>query len=232
MVGHGARLGEGAFLGMLSFLPPGTVVGPGSRWLGNPATEQPATLDDDGEADTGSEGDPTAVGAAWGWVGWLDGLVEVWLLTGPAILTLATFLLLEANAETEAGKWFVEPRRWALAAALLVMLKPIKLWVALHAKWALVGTLEAGLYPRAGPRMRRKRVWDRLLTELQLTVLPDMQGSPLLPAWLRACGARIGAGCCIQTPFFSEPDLCHVGAGVSLGEGAELQAHLVQGDQP
>jgi len=266
VVGPGSTLLQGAFLGMLSYLPAGTTAEPGTRWIGNPATQLPASREADSDDAEDDEVPTPGLGLSALWIGPAGWLAEAWVIASHAGIILALWTLREiikcvvdppAAAGTSAvaalwgllvgassasplpedlwawrapESWRAPLGNWRLVLLLaLAMLKPIKLAVAWFAKWMLVGTLEEGSYPRDGPLCRRKVVLDALMTDLQLTVLPDLLGTPLMPAWLRAVGAQIGPGCCIQTPFFSEPDLARVGAGVCLGEGSELQSHRVEG---
>jgi non-ribosomal peptide synthetase-like protein len=51
-------------------------------------------------------------------------------------------------------------------------------------------------------------------------------GTPLLTAWLRSMGARIGRGAWLETYWLPESDLVRVGAGATVNRGCVVQTHL------
>jgi non-ribosomal peptide synthetase-like protein len=51
-------------------------------------------------------------------------------------------------------------------------------------------------------------------------------GTPLLTAWLRAMGARVGRGVWCETYWLPEGDLVRLGDGAAVGRGTVLQTHL------
>jgi len=66
--------------------------------------------------------------------------------------------------------------------------------------------------------------------ELELLVLgifsPLLAGTPYMPLWYRAMGARIGRRVCLTDGFLMEPDLINIGNNASV-EGV-LQTHLFE----
>ena len=49
---------------------------------------------------------------------------------------------------------------------------------------------------------------------------------PLLTAWLRTLGARIGRGVWLETYWLPESDLVRLGDGATVNRGCVLQTHL------
>jgi non-ribosomal peptide synthetase-like protein len=81
----------------------------------------------------------------------------------------------------------------------------------------------------------RYRLWGRVYLQLwatdialALTPLPALSGSPLLPAYLRLLGARIGRNCHIGTSAISLPSLVRVGDNASIGYGVCVRPWVVE----
>ena len=51
-------------------------------------------------------------------------------------------------------------------------------------------------------------------------------GTPLLTAWLRTLGARIGRGVWLETYWLPEADLVRLGDGATVNRGCVVQTHL------
>ncbi|SEM36662.1 Pls/PosA family non-ribosomal peptide synthetase [Rhodococcus maanshanensis] len=74
------------------------------------------------------------------------------------------------------------------------------------------------------------RLWmvDHLML---LAPMPVLSGSPLMAPFLRALGARVGAGAHIGTSTVSFPSLVTIGAGASLGTNTDVRPWRVVGRQ-
>ncbi|GAA1027322.1 MULTISPECIES: Pls/PosA family non-ribosomal peptide synthetase [Amycolatopsis] len=82
----------------------------------------------------------------------------------------------------------------------------------------------------AGIRPGRYRLWGLVylrlwLLDLILAVgpMPVVSGSPLMPAYLRALGARVGGRATIATSSVTLPTLVRIGRNASIGYGAVLR---------
>ncbi len=93
------------------------------------------------------------------------------------------------------------------------------------AKWLLVGRFQPGRYPVWGWFYCR---WWLLRKIFAISPMNYLAGSPLLPAYARLLGARIGRGCHIGTAFLHLPDLIEIDDRASLGYEAEIQPFFVE----
>jgi non-ribosomal peptide synthetase-like protein len=75
-------------------------------------------------------------------------------------------------------------------------------------------------------------VWRNELSDSFVEVLAApwfaraVAGTPVLNAWFRLMGARIGRGVWCETYWLPEIDLVTLGNGVSVNRGCVLQTHL------
>ena len=81
----------------------------------------------------------------------------------------------------------------------------------------------------------RYRLWGRVYVQLwatdlalALAPLPVLSGSPLLPAYLRMLGARVGRDSHIGTSAISLPSLVRIGDGASIGYGVHVRPWVVE----
>ncbi|GAA2266366.1 MULTISPECIES: Pls/PosA family non-ribosomal peptide synthetase [Kitasatospora] len=82
-----------------------------------------------------------------------------------------------------------------------------------------------GWYPLWGVTYLRFWLYTKILA---LTPVGLLAGSPLLPAFLRLLGARVGHGCHVSAPI-PLPPLVELGDEVSVGYGVRVQAYAVEG---
>ncbi|MFC9789265.1 Pls/PosA family non-ribosomal peptide synthetase [Rhodococcus sp. NPDC127528] len=92
--------------------------------------------------------------------------------------------------------------------------------------------LSAGIGPG------RYRLWSTTYLRLwmvdhlmMLAPMPVLSGSPLMAPFMRALGARVGAGTHIGTATVSFPALVTIGAGASLGTNTDVRPWRVVGRQ-
>jgi non-ribosomal peptide synthetase-like protein len=57
-------------------------------------------------------------------------------------------------------------------------------------------------------------------------LIGSIGGTPLLSAWLRTMGARIGRGVWLETYWLPEADLVRLGDGATINRGCVVQTHL------
>jgi non-ribosomal peptide synthetase-like protein len=106
---------------------------------------------------------------------------------------------------------------WSVGA--LVALPPAMLVINVAAKWLLIGRYKPG----------RHRLWGWFylrwwLAERIASLAPTgfLAGTPVLPAYLRLLGARIGLEVYLGSDDIGAPDLVHIGDGASIGDDATL----------
>jgi len=103
----------------------------------------------------------------------------------------------------------------------------------LGARWLLVpffvrlcaADIRPGRYPLWSMTFVRLWAMDVLLG---FAPLPVLSGSPFMPGFLRALGARIGEDVHIATSAVSMPTMLAVGPGASLGYGVEVRPWTVE----
>ena len=99
---------------------------------------------------------------------------------------------------------------------------PSMLLISIAVKWLVVGKLKPGKYPLWG--LYYCRWWTANLFQ-QLGWPHMFSGTPLMSAYYRAMGARIGRECQIMTPIASGHDLLSIGDRASVG----IETHLATG---
>jgi non-ribosomal peptide synthetase-like protein len=143
------------------------------------------------------------------------GLAQVGVLYALLVLVgLPTAAVLNARPGPVDPAWLVQVGATlvgtSLAAAFLL---PIV------ASRTLGARLRPGTYPLWS--LAYLRVWTVQLL-LRGAPLAVLTGSPLLPAYARLLGARVGPGAHLGTSSLGIPSLTEIGAGASLGYGAEV----------
>jgi non-ribosomal peptide synthetase-like protein len=95
------------------------------------------------------------------------------------------------------------------------------------AKWLLAGRFRA-----ADRALWTSFVWRNELADTFVEVLAApwlvrfAAGTPLLNAWLRTLGAKIGRGAWVETYWLPEYDLVRLGDGATVNRGCVVQTHL------
>ncbi|MEV4326818.1 Pls/PosA family non-ribosomal peptide synthetase [Microbispora rosea] len=92
----------------------------------------------------------------------------------------------------------------------------------------LARPLTAGVRPGRYPlwSVTYVRLWALQLL-LSVSPLPLLSGSPMMGAYLRLLGARVGAGAAVATGDVNLPAMLRIGAGASVGYRSSLHAWLV-----
>ncbi|WP_240796549.1 Pls/PosA family non-ribosomal peptide synthetase [Streptomyces sp. RFCAC02] len=227
-----ARVGDGAFVGNSGIVGPDRGVAPraligvlattppavpaSSSWLGNPPLPLQRTPEPT---------DPSRTYAPTTRLRAARAAVEL-CRTVPVVLDAAirltvTYALLLA--------W--EHGGPALAAALcgpvLTAAGLAAATVTTAAKWLLTGRFEPGRHPLWSAFVWRDELYDTFVETLAVPwfVRPAL-GTPLLTAWLRTLGARVGRRVWCETHWLPEPDLVRLGDDTAVGRGCVLQTHL------
>jgi non-ribosomal peptide synthetase-like protein len=105
---------------------------------------------------------------------------------------------------------------------------PALLALSVAAKWILIGRYRPGVYPLWG--WYYLRFW--LVRRFQMiTGSAFLAGTPLFSLYLRAMGAKVGAGCTVSTPSFGIFDLLTIGDDTSIGVESQLLGYRVEDGQ-
>ncbi|GAB3960010.1 hypothetical protein GCM10027614_80750 [Micromonospora vulcania] len=227
-----ARIGKQAFLGNSGMAAPGHSVPKrglvgvlssapfkakkGSSWLGAPPMPLRRTVE---EADTSRTFDPPVRLKLARAAIELCRIVPVMCAASLAVGVLAVL----AFAWRTAGWWAA-----ALAAGpVLLGAAIVAAALATVAKWLLVGRFRV-----AERALWTSFVWRNELADTFVEVLAApwlvrfATGTPLLTAWLRTLGAKIGRGVWLETYWLPEYDLVRLGDGATVNRGCVVQTHL------
>jgi non-ribosomal peptide synthetase-like protein len=208
-------LGDDSLVGVLS-TPPQSSAG-GTSWLGLPALELPRVSESTDPARTTNP--PAHLVVARSAVE----LVRLLLPTSVSVVLGALVLLaLESIASAHGLAWCVVSAPALLAAAGVGAVA-----FTVGAKWLLMGRYEAGGHP-----LWSFFVWrDELMNTLQEDLagpwlLSAALGTPLIPAYLRAMGTRVGKGLWCDSLAITEFDLVDLGHGCAINRWACVETHL------
>lgn len=227
-----ARIGKQAFLGNSGMAAPGRSVPKrglvgvlssaprkakkGSSWLGAPPMPLRRTVE---SADTSRTFDPPLRLKLARAAIELCRIVPVMCAAALAAGVLAALAIVGQTA----GWWAA-----ALAAGPVMLVAAIAAaTLATAAKWLLVGRFRV-----ADRALWTSFVWRNELADTFVEVLAApwlvrfATGTPLLTAWLRTLGAKIGRGVWLETYWLPEYDLVRLGDGATVNRGCVVQTHL------
>jgi non-ribosomal peptide synthetase-like protein len=150
------------------------------------------------------------------------GLVEVCRIV-PVILS-ATLAALVLAALAGTGSWWLAA---LVAGPVLALAGTVAATVAVVAKWTLVGRLGATEHPLWSSFVWRNELADSFVELLAVPwLVGPATGTPVLSAWQRAMGARIGRGVWLESYWLPETDLVTLGDGATVNRGCVVQTHL------
>ena len=223
VVPPGTELGEGSLVGVLSLPPagPGEAARANTSWMGSPAILLPRR-----QASTPFPDQRTFCPTRKRRL--TRGLIEILRVTLPP----AGFILVTTTVVTAAlALW----NRVGLGATLLLLpLVYAACCVAaalavVAAKWLVMGRYRPFEHPLWSVFVWRLEFVNGLYEFLTTPLLLEaLQGTPLLPWYLRLLGARIGRRTYIHTTGFLEWDLVEVGDEAIVNEDCVLQTHLFE----
>ncbi|MDG4757277.1 Pls/PosA family non-ribosomal peptide synthetase [Micromonospora sp. WMMD710] len=227
-----ARIGKQAFLGNSGMAAPGRSVPKrglvgvlssapfkakkGSSWLGAPPMPLRRTVQ---AADTSRTFDPPVRLKLARAAIELCRIVPMMCAGALAIGVLAVLALV-----WRAAGWWAAP---LVAGPVLLGAAIVAAAVATAAKWLLVGRFRV-----ADRALWTSFVWRNELADTFVEVLAApwlvrfATGTPLLAAWLRTLGAKIGRGVWLETYWLPEYDLVRLGDGATVNRGCVVQTHL------
>ncbi|WP_435830196.1 Pls/PosA family non-ribosomal peptide synthetase [Saccharopolyspora shandongensis] len=227
-----ARIGKQAFLGNSGMtaagrsVPKRGLVGvlsstprkakKGSSWLGMPPMPLRRSID---EADASRTFAPPLRLKIARAVVELFRFVPVALSVALAVLVLAALAFLHA----EGGPWLAA----LLAGPVLLAAGLLACAVTTAVKWLLVGRYRADERPLWSSFVWRTELADMFVEVLAVPwLIGSVGGTPLLTAWQRSMGAKIGRGVWLETYWLPESDLVRLGDGASVNRGCVVQTHL------
>ncbi|MGW5652445.1 Pls/PosA family non-ribosomal peptide synthetase [Streptomyces humi] len=209
MTAPGRSVPDGGLVGVLSATP--KKAKKGTSYLGLPPVKLPRSA---------ADGDQSRTYEPPARLLWARALVEtcriVPVLCSVALagLTVAALCALGAWAPLLSGLVLLG----AGAAAGLV---------SVLAKWLLVGRHRSGEHPLWSSFVWRNELADTFVEVLAVPWLAgSVPGTPLMTAWLRGLGARVGKGVWVESYWLPETDLVTLEDAATVNRGCVLQTHL------
>ncbi|MGW7212594.1 Pls/PosA family non-ribosomal peptide synthetase [Streptomyces collinus] len=209
MTAPGRSVPDGGLVGVLSATP--KKAKKGTSYLGLPPVKLPRAA---------AGGDQSRTYAPPARLLWARGLVElcrivpVFCSAGVAVLTMAALCAL--------GPWAP-----LLSGLVLLAAGGGAALVSIVAKWALVGRHRSGEHPLWSSFVWRNELADTFVEVLAVPWLAGaVPGTPVMTAWLRGLGARIGKGVWVESYWLPETDLVTLRDAATVNRGCVLQTHL------
>ncbi|WP_340540572.1 Pls/PosA family non-ribosomal peptide synthetase [Nocardioides sp. GXZ039] len=220
MAAPGRRVPKASLVAVLSAAPQRRRASKGESWLGSP----PAPLRRSADAaavDHRTFDPPTRLRV-------YRALVEVCRLV-PAMVAFGLAGLVAAGvvALLGDGTGLAVVVALLLTGPLLIAAGLAAALVTVLAKWLLIGRLKPGSHP-----LWSGFVWFNELSDTFVEVVAApwfaraVSGTPVLNAWFRMLGARIGRGVWCETYWLPETDLVELGDGATVNQGSVVQTHL------
>ncbi|MEV7098857.1 Pls/PosA family non-ribosomal peptide synthetase [Amycolatopsis sp. NPDC051045] len=237
-LGHGwlhvapARIGKQAFLGNSGMTAPGRSVPKrglvgvlsstplkakkGSSYLGMPPLPVRRAV---GDADTSRTYTPALHLKAARALVELCRIIPV--MCGVALTVVVAFGLLWTASAFGFGAAALLAGPALLAAGIVAALTATVL------KWLLVGKFREVDHPLWSSFVWRNELADTFVETLAVPwLIGSIGGTPLLSAWLRTMGVKIGRGVWLETYWLPEADLVRLGDGATINRGCVVQTHL------
>ncbi|MGI5374209.1 Pls/PosA family non-ribosomal peptide synthetase [Streptomyces sp. CA-251387] len=209
MTAPGRTVPDGGLVGVLSATP--KKAKKGTSYLGLPPVRLPRAA---------ADGDQSRTYEPPSRLLWARGLVElcrivpVFCSAGLAVLTVAALCAL--------GVWAP-----LLSGLVLLGAGAVAGVVSIVAKWLLVGRHHSGEHPLWSAFVWRNELADTFVEVLAVPWLAgSVPGTPVMTAWLRGLGARIGKGVWVESYWLPETDLVTLEDASTVNRGCVLQTHL------
>jgi non-ribosomal peptide synthetase-like protein len=223
VVPAGTTLGDGSLVGVLSIAPsaPGEAARDDASWLGSPPLLLPRRQPSAAFSEQRTFRPTARLRRA-------RASFEILRVTLPpagfilvtATVTTSTVVLWEALGA--AGTLLLLPAIYGACCAAVAVA------VAL-AKWVVMGRYRPFVHPLWSLFVWRLELANALYEFLAAPLaLSALQGTPLLPGYLRLLGARIGGRTYMETTGFLEWDLVEIGDRAALNSDCVVQTHLFE----
>jgi non-ribosomal peptide synthetase-like protein len=209
------RLGTDSLVGVLSSPP--LEPANGTSWFGLPALEFPRVVE---------RADPSRTTAPPRRLVAARAAVEIVRILLPATISVVlgglVFLALESIGTGVGVLWLLTVAPFVVLAAGLCAAG-----ATICAKWLLMGRYEPGEHPFWSFFVWRDEVINTLQEQLAgAWLLRTALGTPLVPAYLRAMGAKVGKNVWFESLNITEFDVVNLGDGCAVNRGACLETHL------
>jgi non-ribosomal peptide synthetase-like protein len=212
----GTVLGDDCLVGVLTSPPQRS--NDGTSWLGLPSLELPRIADRPDPARTTSP--PRRLIAARGAIE----LVRI-VLPGSVSLILGTALFLALEAIGNGGG------AWAMllaAPAVLTVASVCAATMTVAAKWLIIGRYKTLERPLWSSFIWRDELINTCHEQLAGAWLLGLAiGTQIMPAYLRAMGAKVGRDVWFETMAVTEFDLVRLDEGCAINRGACIMTHLI-----
>ncbi|MER6223980.1 Pls/PosA family non-ribosomal peptide synthetase [Streptomyces sp900105755] len=209
MTAPGRSVPDGGLVGVLSATP--KKAKKGTSYLGLPPVKLPRSA---------ADGDQSRTYEPPVRLLWARALVETCRIV-PVLCSVALAGLTVA-ALCALGAWAP-----LLSGPVLLGAGAVAGLVSVLAKWTLVGRHRSGEHPLWSSFVWRNELADTFVEVLAVPWLAgSVPGTPVLTAWLRGLGARIGRGVWVESYWLPETDLVTLGDAATVNRGCVLQTHL------
>jgi non-ribosomal peptide synthetase-like protein len=211
----GTRLGNDSLVGALSSPPLSSA--DGTSWFGLPALEFPRVAE---------RSDPARTTAPPGRLVLVRAAMELVRILLPSTVAVVLGAFVFAGLEsfgTKAGALGL-----VAGAPLLVMTASLAaVCFAIGAKWLVMGRYKPGVHPLWSMFVWRDEIINTCHEQLAgAWLLSIALGTPLVPAYLRAMGAKVGRDVWFESLAVTEFDLVELGDGCAVNRGACVETHL------
>jgi non-ribosomal peptide synthetase-like protein len=144
------------------------------------------------------------------------------VLLGLALLPLMVAVLLADDLLRGRGSPL---ETFLIGISLVLALWPVMLALSIAAKWLIIGRYRAGAYPLWGSYYLR---WWLVARLQAMSGAELLAGTPLMSVYYRLMGAKVGAGCALDTAQCSIFDLVSIGEDTSIGSETQLPGCRVE----
>lgn len=209
MTAPGRSVPDGGLVGVLSATP--KKAKKGTSYLGLPPVKLPRSASGGDQSRTY---DPPAR------LLWARGLVELCRIV--PVFCSAALAALTVAALCALGPWAP-----LLSGLVLLAAGAAAALTSVVAKWLLVGRHRTGEHPLWSSFVWRNELADTFVEVLAVPWLAGaVPGTPVMTAWLRGLGARIGKGVWVESYWLPETDLVTLEDAATVNRGCVLQTHL------
>ncbi len=216
MAAPGRKVPKGGLVAVLSAAPRRGRAKRGTSWLGSPPAPVRRAIATADDSRTHAPSRQLRIAR---------GLVETCRLL--AILAQGWWYVGSAAAIVAVGAAWGWVAAALLAGPILLVGGLLAGALAVAAKWLLVGRITRTDHALWTSFVWRNELADTFVEQLAAPwLLRAAAGTPVLTAWFRAMGARIGAGVWCESYWLPEADLVTLADGACVGRGCVVQTHL------